>query len=298
MKRRDFFKLLGGGALATAIGSSAHSVSMDLNDLKAWSDEQSNDKPMPVLFVGHGNPMNAIEDNQFSRTWKSMGKSLPTPKAILCVSAHWLSNKTKVAISANPVTIHDFGGFPQALFDVQYPAPGAPELAIETAAMIHQAGVEHDEKYGLDHGAWSVIMPMFPEAKIPVFQLSIDYTKPPQWHFNLAKELAELRKKGVLIIGSGNIVHSFAGMVWDENAAHPWAMEFDEKISKAIQSKDDATLINYLKIGKSAELSVPTNDHYLPLLYAAGLRNDKDGVQFFNQKVSMGSMSMTSVVFG
>jgi 4,5-DOPA dioxygenase extradiol len=252
---------------------------------------------MPVMFVGHGNPMNAIEDNEYSRTWTKMGKELIKPKAILCVSAHWQTRGTSVTAMDKPKTIHDFGGFPDELFNAQYPAPGSPELAKETADIVKKTKIELDHEWGLDHGAWSVLKPMFPEADIPTFQLSLDYTKPPQYHFELAQELKELRKKGVLIMGSGNIVHNLGLVQWTEKA-FDWAIEFDEKIKNQILSGDFQPIVDYKKFGKAAELSIPTNEHYLPLLYTLALKDKKEEVQFFNEKTTMGSISMRSLKFG
>jgi 4,5-DOPA dioxygenase extradiol len=256
---------------------------------------------MPVLFVGHGSPMNAIEDNQFSRRWAALGKEISTPKAVLCISAHWLTRGTFVTAMDKPQTIHDFGGFPKALFDVQYPAPGSPLFAGETVKMVKstQVGLNHD--WGLDHGTWSVVKNMYPDATIPVFQMSIDYGQSMQYHYNLAKELSELRKKGVLIIGSGNMVHNLGMVAWDkmtaDNYGYDWAIEMNEIFKKNILSKNDAALIDYTKLGPGAMLSIPTPDHYIPLLYTLGLRDDKDQASIFNDKMVAGSLNMTSVSF-
>jgi 4,5-DOPA dioxygenase extradiol len=226
-----------------------------------------------------------------------MGRSLPRPKAILVVSAHWLTNGTKVTAMERPRTIHDFGGFPDELFAQQYPVPGSPELAKETQSLITRTKVQSDLEWGLDHGTWSVLLPMYPKADIPVFQLSIDYSKPPQYHYDLAKELASLRKKGVLIIGSGNIVHNLGMIDWG-GKAYDWAIEFDEKIKKFIDNGDHSSIINYQQMGRIAQLAVPTNDHYLPLLYALALQDKGDALSYFNAKCEMGSMSMRSVKIG
>ena len=265
--------------------------------MKSFSGEKPADEKMPVLFVGHGNPMNAIEKNEYHNTWTEMGKALPKPKSILVVSAHWLTKGTKVTAMEKPQTIHDFGGFPDELFAQQYPANGSPEFARETQALITKTKVQSDMDWGLDHGTWSVLLPMYPNADIPVFQLSIDYSQPPQYHYDLAKELAALRKKGVLIIGSGNIVHNLGMIDWG-GKAYDWAIEFDEKIKKFIDSGDHSSIINYQNMGKVAQLAVPTNDHYLPLLYSLALQKKSDTLSYFNAKCEMGSVSMRSVKIG
>ncbi|RPD44196.1 4,5-DOPA dioxygenase extradiol [Paracnuella aquatica] len=257
---------------------------------------------MPVLFVGHGSPMNGIEDTAFSRRWTQMAKELPTPKAVLVVSAHWFTKGTKITAMDFPKTIHDFGGFPQALFDVQYPAPGNPALAKETADLLHSAHVELDHDWGLDHGAWTIIRHMYPDANIPVLQLSIDYTKGPQYHYDLAKELYALRKKGVLIIGSGNMVHNLRLVAWDrlndDAYGFDWAKAINEKFKSLILDGDHKPLINYTTLGKDAMLAIPTPEHYLPLMYTLGVQGAGDGVSFFNDKAVGGSLTMTSVKIG
>ena len=286
MDRRKFItnSIMGIGAMTT------------LNSfVNLFNKEKFSEAIMPVLFVGHGNPMNAIEKNEYNTSWNALGKNLPKPKAILCVSAHWLTSGTKVTAMEQPKTIHDFGGFPDELFAQQYPAKGSPEFAKETQALITKTKVQSDFEWGLDHGTWSVLLPMFPQADIPVYQLSIDYSKPPQYHYELAKELAELRKRGVLIVGSGNIVHNLRMIDWN-GKAFDWAIEFDEKIKKFIDEKNHNDIINYEKLGQLAQLAVPTNDHYLPLLYSLALQDKKDSVQYFNDKCEMGSISMRSLI--
>lgn len=257
---------------------------------------------MPVLFVGHGSPMNGIEDTEFSRRWTQMAKEIPVPKAVLVVSAHWFTKGTKITAMDFPKTIHDFGGFPQELFEVQYPAPGNPVLAKETAALLHTAQVELDHDWGLDHGTWTVVRHMYPEANIPVLQLSIDYTKAPQYHYDLARELYALRKKGVLIIGSGNMVHNLRMVAWDRlNDAEygfDWAKQVNEKFKHLIESGDHKPLINYSSLGKEALLAIPTPEHYLPLMYTLGVKGTKDSIAFFNDKAVGGSLTMTSVKIG
>lgn len=264
---------------------------------KATNDFKEQDSKMPVLFIGHGNPMNAIEENDFTKGWKTAASKLPPPKAILCISAHWLTNGTFVTAMQHPRTIHDFYGFPEKLFQQEYPAPGSPDFANETKEIIKKTNVGLDHEWGLDHGTWSVLLPMYPLAKIPVYQLSIDYSKPAQYHYELAKELSALRKKGVLIIGSGNIVHNLGMVQWSDKA-FDWAIEFDEKIKQLILKKDHNSIINYEKLGAAAKLSIPTNDHYLPLIYSLALQHEKDEISFFNETTTMGSISMRSVKFG
>ncbi|RYY19987.1 MAG: 4,5-DOPA dioxygenase extradiol [Sphingobacteriaceae bacterium] len=256
---------------------------------------------MPVLFVGHGSPMNGIEDTEFSRRWTQMAKEIPTPKAVLVVSAHWFTKGTRITAMDFPQTIHDFGGFPQALFDVQYPAPGNAQLAGETAALAKSAHIELDHDWGLDHGTWTIVRYMYPDADIPVLQLSIDYTKNNQYHYELAAELYELRKKGVLIMGSGNMVHNLRMAAWDKlNSpfAYDWATSINEQFKYLIKSGNHQALVNYSQLGREAELAIPTPEHYLPLLYTLGLKSSRDEVSFFNDKTVGGSLTMTSVRLG
>lgn len=257
---------------------------------------------MPLLFIGHGSPMNGIEDNEFSERWMRMGKELPVPQAVLVVSAHWFRKGTLVTAMDFPRTIHDFGGFPQALFDVQYPAPGSAALAKETASLIHTTQVEMDHDWGLDHGTWTIVRHMYPKANIPVLQLSIDYTKDPQYHYELAKELYGLRKKGVLIIGSGNMVHNLRMVAWgkinEPGYGYDWAIEMNQTFKQLITAGDDQSLIRYDQLGTAGRLAIPTPEHYLPLLYTLGLKGKKDEVSFFNDKAVAGSLTMTSVKWG
>lgn len=255
---------------------------------------------MPVLFIGHGSPMNGIEDNAFSRRWKEMAQQIPLPAAVLVISAHWFTRGTKVAAMEHPPTIHDFGGFPEALFQVQYPAPGHPALAKETASLLRSAGAQLDHDWGLDHGAWTIVRHMYPEADVPVFQLSIDHTKGPQYHYELAKELYPLRKKGVLILGSGNMVHNLRLLSWEmmEGGGYDWALEMNERFKSLILAHRHEDLIHYSSLGKEALLSVPTPEHYLPLLYSLGLRSDKEDLSIFNDQLLGGSLSMTSLKIG
>lgn len=271
-----------------------------LSSFKKFTDDLSEQEQlMPVLFIGHGSPMNGIEDNEFSQRWVQMAKEIPVPKAVLVVSAHWFTRGTHITAMDFPETIHDFGGFPQALFEVQYPAPGNPELAKETAGLIHSADVGLAHDWGLDHGTWTVVRHMYPDAKIPVLQLSIDYTKPPQYHYDLAKEIYALRKKGVLIIGSGNMVHNLRMVLW-QNINNPgygfdWALKMNDTFKELISSGTHDRLIRYESLGREALLSIPTPEHYLPLIYTLALQDSKDDVSFFNDKAVAGSLTMTSV---
>ncbi len=292
MNRKNFITLLSGG-IAMA------SIQPFYDWTKGLGEEV---EKMPVLFIGHGSPMNAIEDNEFSKRWQQMGKEIPIPKAVVVVSAHWLTKGTMVTAMPNPKTIHDFGGFPQALFDVQYPAPGSPELATEIQKLITNPAVELDHDWGLDHGTWSVVKHMYPDADIPVLQLSIDYYKPAAYHYELAKQLLALRKKGVLIIGSGNMVHNLRMVAWDKLSepeyGFDWALEMNDIFKNKISNGFHKELIQYEKLHKAATLAIPTPDHYYPLLYILALQTDNDKVEFFNDKAVGGSLTMTSVKIG
>jgi 4,5-DOPA dioxygenase extradiol len=275
---------------------------MKLNAVNKLTTTPDHIQKMPVLFLGHGSPMNAIEENEFVQGFRNIEKTIPKPVAILCVSAHWETRGTLVTSMDEPRTIHDFGGFPKALFDVQYPAPGSPGLAETARSLITTTSVEPDYKWGLDHGAWSVIKHLYPGADVPVIEMSLDYSQPPRHHYDLMKELAPLRKKGVLIIGSGNMVHNLRMAAWDkfdiDNFAFDWAMEASDKMKKYILHSDHEQLINYLSQGRAFELAVPTPEHYLPLLYALALKEDSEDVQLFNDKAVAGSLTMTSVKIG
>lgn len=251
---------------------------------------------MPALFVGHGSPMNAIEDNEFSRGWGEMGKSLPVPSAILCVSAHWMTRGTTlVNVKDKPQTIHDFGGFPRALYQQQYPAPGAPDFASATIDLLRNNHIEADEEWGLDHGAWSVLIKMFPKADIPVYQLSLDLTKSLEQHFELARELSALRDKGVMIIGSGNIVHNLMAMQ-PGGAPYDWAEAFDNHITSRLEARDFKALAGVGALGQITRMAHPTIEHYLPLLYVAGVAKSDEPIQFFNNSFDLASISMRSFV--
>ena len=275
---------------------------MTLNDLKNISDYFPNTEKMPVLFLGHGSPMNAIEENQFVQGFRNISKEIPIPNAILCISAHWFTNGTFVTAMEMPKTIHDFGGFPPELFAVQYPAKGSPELAKATSELLLPEIVHEDHSWGLDHGAWSVIRHLYPKADIPVIQLSIDYTKPAQYHFDLAKKLQKLREKGVLIIGSGNIVHNLR-MVDFRNIntigyGYDWAIEAREKTNNWLLDGDFQQLIDYQKQGSFLQYAVPTPDHFLPMIYNLGLKEKSEELSLFNDSLIGGSLSMTSIRIG
>ena len=275
---------------------------MNLNDLESITQQFNNTEKMPVLFLGHGSPMNAIEENQFVQGFRNISREIPKPNAILCISAHWFTNGTFVTAMLNPKTIHDFYGFPKELFEVNYPAPGSPELARETAELLLPEIVEEDHSWGLDHGAWSVIRHLYPNAEIPVIQLSIDYNKPPQYHFDLAKKLQKLREKGILIIGSGNIVHNLRMIDWKNintvGAGWDWAVEAREKTNNWLLDGNFRNLIDYQKQGIALQTAVPSPDHYLPLIYSLGLKEKSENLSLFNDELIGGSLSMTSVRIG
>lgn len=271
-----------------------------LNDLSKYTDGLKNrDKKMPVLFIGHGSPMNGIENNEFSEYWSKLAGEIQRPEAVLCISSHWLTRGTAITAMDFPRTIHDFGGFPQALFDVQYAAPGNAQLAKEISTNIKSTNIGLNHDWGLDHGCWTVVKSMYPDADIPVLQLSIDYSKPAAYHYSLAKELASLRKKGVLILGSGNMVHNLGMIDWRKmdvpNFGFDWAMEINETFKTKIKNSDHQALINYQNLGEAAKLAIPTPDHYYPLLYSLALQEPKDSIEIFNDKYVAGSLSMTSV---
>ncbi len=272
---------------------------MTLNDLDKMASRQESGQMMPVLFLGHGSPMNAIEENEFVDGFRKAGAALPKPLAILCVSAHWETRGTFVTAMKKPRTIHDFGWFPKALYEVQYPAPGNPQLAMETKSLVTSRDVVLDESWGLDHGTWSVIRHLYPDADIPVIQMSLDKSLAPLDHYYLAKEISQLRKRRVLIVGSGNIVHNLRMVEWDKlntvDYGFEWAIEAREKINSLILSDDHESLINYTRLGRSVQLSVPTPEHYMPLLYVLALKKPGEKVTLFNDKTIGGSLTMTSL---
>jgi 4,5-DOPA dioxygenase extradiol len=253
---------------------------------------------MPALFVGHGNPMNALADNAYTQSWRALGASLPRPKAILCVSAHWYVPGTPVTAMARPRTIHDFGGFPSELFQVSYPAPGEPKLARRIQQLLAPLAVPLDEsEWGLDHGAWSVLIHLFPRADVPVLELGIDETKPASFHYDVGRRLGALRDEGVLILGSGNLVHNLHSYAWGRHVAEPydWALRFEAQVRAELLAGNDQALVAYEALGRDAELAAPTPDHYLPLLYVLGARRPGEGVSFPVEGVDGGSISMLTV---
>lgn len=273
---------------------------MTLNHLRNIASHFGRTDRMPVLFLGHGSPMNAIEENMFVASFRELGHSLPKPQLILCVSAHWETKGTFVTAMSSPETIHDFGGFPRELYEVQYPAPGSPEWASKAKKIITKTEVELDYNWGLDHGAWSVIKHLYPQADVPVIQMSIDYTKPAQYHYDLAKEIGELSRKGVLIVGSGNMVHNLRLADFRRLSGDPygydWAIEANELMKSYILDDDHQSLIQYRKQGPAFDLAIPTPEHYLPLIYALALKEKNDEITLFNDEPVGGSLTMTSVL--
>lgn len=292
MNRKDFVKIL---ALAPLTASA-----MKLTEFARMTDDFEQTDKMPVLFIGHGSPMNGIEENQFVANWRNIAKSLKTrPKAILCISAHWETKGTQLTAMDNPKTIHDFGGFPRELYQVQYKAPGSPALAKEIQELVKPTQTILDHDWGLDHGAWTVLRPMFPEADIPILQMSLDYTLTPEKHIALAKQLEKLRSKGVLIVGSGNMVHNLRTIDWNNpNSGYDWAIEANNGLKKMIEQNDLTNLSKAFTLNQAYRLSIPTLDHYLPLLYSTALRGSNEEVQFFNDATVMGSISMTCLKIG
>lgn len=302
MDRRDFLNAI--TALLPLAGCATKAKNMH-----NLSQFLPNTNPFPVLFYGHGSPMNAIQDNEFAKGWQESVKNLEKPAMILCVSAHWETSGTYITAMPKPRTIHDFGGFPQALFDVQYPAPGNAEYATEIVKSSGTTEIKSDLSWGLDHGCWSVVKNLYPNADIPVLQLSLDYNKPAQYHYELGKQLMHLRKKGVLIIGSGNMVHNLGMMAikpglpftmdnFNAEYGYDWALELNEIFKNKIKGNDHAALINYNSLHRASRLAIPTAEHYLPLLYILGLQDKNEEPLFFNDKAIGGAFTMTSVKFG
>lgn len=293
MNRKTFLKSLAILPLTAA--------AMKLNELNKMIEPLGKTSKMPVLFLGHGSPMNAIEENEFVTGFRSIVKEIPKPNAILCVSAHWETKGTFVTAMQIPPTIHDFGGFPKELFAVQYPAPGSPDLAKQTKSLISKTEVGLDDKWGLDHGAWSVIKHLYPNADIPVIQMSIDYSQTPQYHYELAQQIKSLREKGVLIIGSGNIVHNLGKVEWrrlNETFGYDWAIEANDRMKKFILDGNHKELINFRSQGKAFDLAIPTPEHYLPLLYSLAMQEKNEEVKLFNDKAVAGALTMTSLKIG
>lgn len=295
MHRKQFIQ-----SLAAILPLSA--IAMQLQSLNRIAQSFTNTATMPVLFLGHGSPMNAIEENEFVAGFRKMGQALPKPQAILCISAHWETRGTMVTAMEQPRTIHDFGGFPKELFAVQYPAPGSPELAHITQEIITQTKVGLDEQWGLDHGAWSVIKHLYPDANVPVIQMSIDYTQGPAYHYELGKQLMALRNKGVLIVGSGNMVHNLRMVAWDKldtpGFGYDWALEAREKMNTAILNGNHQALVNFKQQGRAFDLAIPSPEHFLPLLYTLGLQQKGEAISLFNDQALGGSLTMTSVQIG
>jgi 4,5-DOPA dioxygenase extradiol len=293
MDRKNFISLL--PSIPFAIKD------MTTTSLASLLQQPTQSKPMPALFVGHGSPMNAIENNVFSQYWKSLGQSLPTPTAILCISAHWETRGTQITAMSAPKTIHDFGGFPQALFDVQYPAPGSPSL-VETQEILKPEPVGLSHQWGLDHGCWSILHVMFPQANIPVLQLSLDINKNPAQHHELAKQLVSLRHKGVLIVGSGNIVHNLGLIAWDKMSlpdyGYDWAIQARNEMKSYISDFNHNALSKASNHSREWQLAIPTPEHYLPLLYTLGAKLPNESPGYFNDQCVMGSLAMTSFILG
>ncbi|MDI3383285.1 4,5-DOPA dioxygenase extradiol [Xenophilus aerolatus] len=286
--------------VSSALGATAALAAMAANVHAAGT--QGPQRRMPVIFIGHGSPMNALADNAFTRRLAEWGRALPRPSAILSVSAHWLSRgATGVGVQAQPRTIHDFGGFPQALFDVQYPAPGHPALARETAGAVRQTPVVATEQWGLDHGTWTVLRHLYPKADVPVFQLSIDYDKPPAFHYAVGRDLAALRDQGVLVMGSGNVVHNLRatdratpdGRV----ASRPWAQSFDDAVKAALAGRDDRALLDHARL-PGADMATAMPDHYYPFLYALGAAAPSERARTVYEGFQSGTLSMRCVQFG
>lgn len=293
MHRKDFFKALSFFSLSSIVA---------WNSVKNWSSGLDRSPRMPVLFLGHGSPMNAIEENEFVQGFRKIAINIPKPKAIICISAHWETEGSFITAMVSPRTIHDFGGFPKALFDVQYPAPGSPDLAQKVHEVVKSAKVGLDHQWGLDHGAWSVIKHLYPDADVPVLQFSLDRRKDPKYHYELAKELSSFRDRGILIIGSGNIVHNLGLLAFDKinqiGFAYDWALEAKETLNQCIVKGDHQALTYYSKLGNAIQKAIPSPEHYLPLLYTLALQNKDEPLQLFNDQALGGSLTMTSVQIG
>lgn len=291
MNRRTFVQKTAawvGGAIMTGAA-----IQTFINESESWKNGEA---IMPVLFVGHGAPLYTLDDNPYSRAWRQIGQDLPRPRAIVCISAHWLTRGSFVTAMDAPRTIHDFGRMDDRLFQIQYPAPGSPELANEIARTLTELHVQEDHGWGLDHGCWCVARCMYPEADIPILQFSIDYHRGGQHQYDLGRRLAFLRQKGVLILCSGNIVHNLQVLRFPESSTYDWAIEFDELSKNLIEQADHQRLIHWQKLGQAAQLSIPTPDHYYPLLYALGLQSAHDKVSFPTEGIAYGSTSMRSVL--
>ncbi len=254
---------------------------------------------MPTVFIGHGSPMNTLAHNRYTEAWSQFGREVPRPTAILAVSAHWYIRGTAVTAMQTPPTIHDFGGFPQALFDFQYPAPGSPALAQRVREVLAPLAVRADEDWGLDHGTWSVLAHVYPQADIPIVQLSIDATQPPAFHYDLGKRLAPLRDEGVLIVGSGNVVHNLGALNWKDDAPpYDWAVRFNDAARGRVEKREHAPLVEYQSLGNDARMSIPTPEHYLPLLYILGLQDQSESAAVVVDGIQNASIGMLSIVIG
>jgi 4,5-DOPA dioxygenase extradiol len=274
-------------------------AAMNLRTLAKMTDGLKRSERMPLLFLGHGSPMNAIEENEFVRGFRDVAKAIPKPQAILCVSAHWETRGTFVTAMQQPRTIHDFGGFPDELYAVRYPAPGSPQLAKATRELVRGTAIQEDHSWGLDHGAWSVLKHLYPAADVPVIQMSLHAGQPPRYHYELAKELTALRDKGILIVGSGNIVHNLRRVAWDKLNAdgygYDWALEANERMKQYIRERDHNALLDYAKQGEAFRLAIPTPEHFLPLLYVLALAGKAEDIGIFNDKAVGGAITMTSL---
>jgi 4,5-DOPA dioxygenase extradiol len=290
MNRAEFIRSFTLGTLGLS--------TMSINDLDNLLSSGKASQRMPALFLGHGSPMNALENNPITRIWQQLGRELPTPTAIVSISAHWMTaGKTEITAMPLPKTIHDFGGFPKALYEVQYPAKGAPELAAELQKELQYTRLGHDHSWGLDHGTWSVLRHLYPKADIPVIQLSIDMSRDGNWHYNFGQALARWRNKGVLFLGSGNLVHNLRMLDWDRpNGGYDWAVEFDTFSAEKMSAGDFKPLVNFEKLGTAAKLSIPSTDHYLPLLYILGMQQTGEKTSFPVTGMQMGGISMRSVL--
>lgn len=287
MRRRNFLLKMAGLAVTGAM--------MNHKELEALISNNDANAPMPAVFAGHGSPMNAIGNNEFTGEWRSLASSIPVPQAILCISAHWETRGTYITAMEHPKTIHDFYGFPDELFAVQYPAPGNPELAGEIEKSFNGSDVRPDSSWGLDHGTWSILRHMYPKANIPVLQLSLDFSIDPEDHIALARKLGAFRKRGVLILGSGNMVHNLRLVDWkNQENGHDWAIEANETLKRMILNGNLKQLGNYRKLGSAIQLAIPTPEHFYPLLYILALRGDGEEITVFNDRCVMGSVSMTS----
>lgn len=276
---------------------------MTLNELYREVSSYETTELMPMVFFGHGSPMNAIENNVFSQQWRSLGALMRKPRAIVCISAHWETRGTFVTINPQPETIHDFYGFPRELFAQQYPAEGSPELAADIIRQVKQTHIIGTDEWGLDHGTWSVLKHVYPEADIPVIQISLDHYKDAAWHYQFAQELKFLRTKGILIVGSGNMIHNLRILQVPNNDfstehGYDWAFEMNEILKKKILDDDHQSLIDYRRLHKDAMLAIPTPEHYMPILYVLGMKNESEQVTLFNDRVIAGSLNMTSFIVG